>query len=79
MNDTLELGSVLPFLELARKHDLGVIILNPNFNNDPKTKHIIPYSHSMSEHTKYVWQRYIDKSEFSSLFLVAHSAGGRCL
>lgn len=38
MNESLEKGSKLPFCEIAQKNNLAVLIMNLNFNRDPKTK-----------------------------------------
>jgi hypothetical protein len=39
----------------------------------------IPYSHSMTSHATYVWDKYVRPAKFKKLYVVAHSAGGACL
>jgi len=82
MNADLERGSVLPFLELAKEKDIGVIVLNPNYNRDPNDrKTVVPYCHSMPQHCCFVWENYIQpkNKDIDELYLVAHSAGGYCV
>jgi len=44
INDNLEKGSMLPFCEICRKLGISVLVMNPNYNRDPKTGGIVPYS-----------------------------------
>jgi uncharacterized HAD superfamily protein len=37
MNESLERGSMLPFLEVAKNNNIPVVVMNPNYNRDPKT------------------------------------------
>ena len=53
--------------------------MNPNYNRDPKTGQKVLQSENMVEHCKNVWQTYIENAGFAKLFIIAHSAGGRCL
>ena len=89
MNESIEKGSVLPFLEVAQKENLSVVIMNPNLNRDPKTnvisqytitiQTVIPYNNSMTQHATFVWEHYVDPTDFNEIYVVAHSAGGACL
>jgi hypothetical protein len=47
MNESIEKASVLPFLEEAKRNNMSVLIMNPNYNRDPKTRTVVPYCHSM--------------------------------
>jgi hypothetical protein len=38
MNENLEKGTVLPFLSVAQRNAMPVIVMNPNYNRDPITK-----------------------------------------
>lgn len=38
MNEDLEKGSVLPFIQKAQKNNLSVLVMNPNYNRDPISK-----------------------------------------
>ena len=53
INESLETGSMLPFLEAAAKNKIPVLVMNPNQNRVDGT--IIPYSHSMVDHADWVW------------------------
>jgi len=35
INENLEKGSMLPFIDLCRKLDIPVLVMNPNYNRDP--------------------------------------------
>lgn len=79
INDSMEKGSMLPFLEIARANNIDVLVMNPNYNCDPKTGVTCPYSQSMQDHAVNVWGRYVADSGFMQVDVVAHSAGGGCL
>jgi hypothetical protein len=44
INHGLEKGSMLPFLDLCQEKDIAVLVMNPNYNRDPETGSIVPYS-----------------------------------
>lgn len=79
MNDSLEKGSMLPFLDQAQKNNWNVLVMNPNYNKDPATGVTCPFSQSMDDHACNVWLKYISKPEYTNVYVVAHSAGGGCL
>ena len=79
INENLALGSMLPFLETCKNKDIPVIVMNPNYNRCPQTGHMVPYSHTMSDHASWVWDKYVRNSGFDEIYVVAHSAGGMCL
>ena len=64
MNESLEVGSMLPFLNIAQRLDIPVLVMNPNLNRDPESGDIIPYSHSMTHHASWVWEKYVVDSGF---------------
>ena len=68
VDDSLEIGSMLPQIEWAVSNSIPVLVMNPNEN-----------SSTMSEHSCFVWENYISKSRFKNLFVIAHSAGGACI
>lgn len=35
VNESLEKGSVLPFLKKSIENDVDVLVMNPNYNSDP--------------------------------------------
>ena len=77
INESLETGSMLPFLKIAQKLEIPVLVMNPNLNRVDDT--IIPYSQNMQVHAVWVWDKYVKDSGFKSIDIVAHSAGGGCL
>ena len=42
INDDFETGSMLPFLNIAKKLNIPVLVMNPNFNYDPVSRKNIP-------------------------------------
>ena len=79
INENLELGSMLPFVDVCRDLNIPVLVMNPNLNSDPETGVSVPYSTSMAEHACYVWDKYVKDSGFDKISVVAHSAGGGCV
>lgn len=79
INESLELGSMLPFIDLCHNLSIPVLVMNPNMSTDPETKEQIPFSTSMDVHAIYVWNKYVMGSGFDHISVVAHSAGGGCL
>ncbi|OMJ75248.1 hypothetical protein SteCoe_25645 [Stentor coeruleus] len=75
INESLETGSMLPFIEKGLEEQYDILILNPNFTKDPATKTLIPLNSSRSEHGEYVWEKFISTT-IGGLYLVAHSCGG---
>lgn len=79
VNENLDIGSVFPFLEWSKSHNFASIVLNPNFNRDPKTNLMIPKNGTMDAHCEYVWNKFISKCPATKIFIVTHSAGGYCV
>ena len=44
INESLELGSMLPFIDACRDLNIPVLVMNPNLSCDPETGVTIPYS-----------------------------------
>ena len=38
INESLELGSMLPFIDLCENLNIPVLVMNPNMSTDPKTR-----------------------------------------
>ena len=72
VNQDLELGSMLPFVDKCHELEIPVLVMNPNFNRDEHGVKI-PFS---GQHATYVWEKYIKDSGFTEVSVVAHSAGG---
>ena len=79
INENLELGSMLPFIDVCRDLNIPVIVLNPNLGSDPETGVAVPFCRTMDDHTVFVWDRYIRDSGFDKISIIAHSAGGGCV
>ena len=54
-----------------------VIVFNPNLNE--VDGNVIPFNQSMGDHSLFVWKHYVEPSNFNSLLIIAHSAGGSCI
>lgn len=78
INDCLDSGTQLPFIEWAIKEGYGVIVANTNYNkaNDKKDGQEIRYSETPEDHMECVWKNFIHKSNASAIGIVAHSYGG---
>jgi len=68
INDSLNTGTVIPYLDDAHKEGWSTIVLNPNFLSKTLT--------SPEKHVLYVWDNFIAKSPAKKILLVAHSYGG---
>jgi hypothetical protein len=79
INETNDLGSMLPQIRWATERGHPVIVLNPNYNHHPFSGQPIKGSESMSEHAKSVWKHFIEPSGIGRLLIIAHSAGGGCV
>jgi len=83
INESLSMGSMFPFVEFAQQHNFSLLIMNPNYKVDPKTRLKIPESATMEKHCKYVYSKYVTNgaqmaTPAQDIYIVAHSAGGRC-
>ncbi|KAI5080661.1 hypothetical protein GOP47_0003844 [Adiantum capillus-veneris] len=79
INDSLKTGSVLPFLDWAREHSFGVIVLNPNKNVVKTMEGLrvpIPFNDCAEAHVNYVWRAVCQDLTAKHFVLVAHSYGG---
>jgi len=64
INENLEKGSMLPFLDLCHEKDIAVLVMNPNYNSDPTTGISVPHNMDMGEHACFVWDKYVEPSHF---------------
>ena len=80
INDNLNKGSMIPYIELAIKNNLSVIILNPNERNDIYDKNLFIEQFLTNEmHCLNVYNNVIKMNKvIKELFIVAHSRGGTC-
>ena len=78
INDSLEPGSMVPYITQARNLNYSVLILNPNIRKDPLTGQDIPINLSSQSHCNYIFQNIVMKTKASQVFIAAHSFGGVC-
>lgn len=65
LKNDFDLGTMLPQVDWAiNQKNFPVLIMNPNFNTDPKTKIPIPENESMEKHALHVWKNYVQNSGF---------------
>ena len=76
INESLNTGSMLPFIESAESEGYEVLIFNPNLCRDPGTGRPIPLNENREAHGRYVWNNFIKKSRAREIYIVAHSCGG---
>ncbi len=79
INEGLELGSVIPFVEEGYKNNMSVIIFNPNERNDITSGKIIPEFNRMERHCLWVYENIVKTfSKAKEIYFVSHSMGGYC-
>jgi len=91
INNELDTGSILPYLEKANKLGFSVIVLNPNFTSatptptpttneqqKKKKRNEIPIKGSETpfNHVLYCYDHFIKNSPAKEIVIVAHSFGG---
>uniref|UniRef100_A0A915PK23 Arb2 domain-containing protein n=1 Tax=Setaria digitata TaxID=48799 RepID=A0A915PK23_9BILA len=77
MNESLNMGSQLPYLQMCRSRDWGVVVMNTNMNmTDSNLHEPLPGSETPLEHGITVWKTCVARAKASSVAVVAHSAGG---
>jgi len=76
INKDLQQGTMLPFIMKALEHEYGVIVLNPNHNQDNGTA--VPGSETSDRHVAYVWEHLVCGmcKKDAPVDLIAHSNGG---
>ncbi len=79
INDSLQNGSVLPYVKEAYERKMSLIIFNPNERYDQESSEKIPEFSSMEKHCQYVYQNIVKKySHAKEIYFVSHSMGGYC-
>ncbi|XP_055995243.1 cotranscriptional regulator FAM172A homolog isoform X2 [Ostrea edulis] len=78
INDCLDSGTQLPFIDWGVKEGYGIIVANTNYNKAEDHKHgeEIRRSEGPEEHMECVWKNFVEKSKASAIAVVAHSYGG---
>lgn len=78
INDSLDRGTVLPFLRRAAAFGYGVIVFNPNENTVDDVP--IPGSENFNNHVAYVMENVVlGQCAAAKIDVLAHSHGGRAL
>ena len=62
INENLNLGTMIPYVDKAIKDNYSVIIMNPNERKDFKTEEKIEQFSTMQEHCVYVYNNIIKKN-----------------
>lgn len=76
INDSLDKGSVFKFLDFAKEEGYSVIVMNPNFIQNPTDLKRIKDLETPEKHCNFVWKHFIKKCAAKKLFILAHSCGG---
>jgi hypothetical protein len=82
INDSLDKGSILPYLVQASKRGYGVIVANPNeffIRYDEQKGRYVRYRVAGADpesHFQFLWDNYISKAKAKEIVIVAHSYGG---
>jgi len=79
INDSLDTGTMLPFIERAISQGYGILILNCNQNERPNKKGVVKpirNSEDPEAHTMYVWENIVSKAPARHIAVIAHSYGG---
>ncbi|GBG84061.1 hypothetical protein CBR_g37936 [Chara braunii] len=79
MLDSLNKGTVLPYLDWAYTLGMGVVVLNPNVNYVRHEKGMyekIPNNSTPEEHVLCVWDQVIQNLGARHIVILAHSFGG---
>jgi len=80
INENLEIGTQLPFIERAKSEGYAVVVTNTNDNYRiiKKKKKFIQGSENPVNHLLTVWDQIIETSPAKHIAIVAHSYGGVC-
>lgn len=80
INDSLDMGSMLPQLKYAQENGMSCLVMNPNYHKDDSGKAVDPRINTMEKHCRYVFKKYvINRCQAKEIYIIAHSRGGKCL
>ena len=86
MTEGLNMGSMLPQIQMALHHDYAVIILNPNERHYFDTskdgtpiKIPIKYSERPENQMLYVWEKFVVPSQAKDIYLLGYGYGGEVI
>ena len=78
INEGLNKGSMIPFVQIAKNKGYSILIMNPNerFGLDGKNANIFK---NMKEHCEYVYKNIIYQNKnIKEISFISHSLGGEC-
>ncbi|CAB3406487.1 unnamed protein product [Caenorhabditis bovis] len=78
INDSLDKGSQLFYINRAIKNNWGVVVFNANHNCDEQGRPL-KYSRTPSEHAINAWKYIVQPAKCQEIYAVAHSSGGSIL
>ncbi|XP_037772774.1 cotranscriptional regulator FAM172A homolog [Penaeus monodon] len=78
INEGIESGTQIPYIQIARREGYAVMVMNPNDNSRivENQKQMIKGSESAVAHASYVWEAYLQESKAKHIAIVGHSYGG---
>ncbi|XP_055854836.1 FAM172 family protein homolog CG10038 [Episyrphus balteatus] len=79
INNSLDHGTVLPYIKKARELGYDILVTNTNDNyreSEDGTMKVIPGHNNPINHAVTVWEKYVAGSSPESVAIVAHSYGG---
>jgi hypothetical protein len=80
VNDSLNMGTMLPQVKFANDNGMSCLILNPNFQKDDDGVPVEPRIDSKEKHAVYVLKKYlVNRCKAEKVFIIAHSYGGKLL
>lgn len=74
INQSLDHGTQIPYIETAKKLGYEILVLNTNDNS--RHGRDIPGHSSPTSHAISVWSRFVANANIESIAIVAHSYGG---
>lgn len=76
INEGLSMGSMIPFVEKAKKMGFSILIMNERYGLDGEKNLIF---NNMKEHCLYVYENLILKNDkIKDIYFISHSLGGEC-
>ncbi|CAI2375049.1 unnamed protein product [Moneuplotes crassus] len=81
INESIDLGSMIPDIEFAQKNGFSVLVMNPNYAQSSNGAEVDPKISGMVNHSNYCWAKFVEEGACPAqeICVVAHSAGGRCM
>lgn len=74
INENLECGTQIPFIERAQANGWAVLVLNTNLNETQEED--LKFSGTPAQHANLAFKLFVDGSNLKEVFVVAHSRGG---